>query len=174
MTKIDDGFLNIADHDSYISGVPHKSFARLRAEDPVHWTTPTDGMKSFWSITRHADILTANSQPELFSSAQGIRIEDQSHEEYMARRTFQETDPPEHRLTRKMVNPAFSRPAMVGYEATIRELASKIIDKAFSLGEFDAVEHIAKQLPMMMLGRILGLPDHDLSWLVEKGGCVNW
>ena len=33
----DDGFLNIADHDSYIDGVPHASFARLRAEDPVHW-----------------------------------------------------------------------------------------------------------------------------------------
>ena len=29
----DDGFLNIADHDSYIHGVPHASFARLRAED---------------------------------------------------------------------------------------------------------------------------------------------
>ena len=172
MTKIDDGFLNIADHDSYIHGVPHKTFARLRAEDPVHWTTPTDGMKSFWSITRHADILTANSQPELFSSAQGIRIEDQSHEEYMARRTFQETDPPEHRLTRKMVNPAFSRPAMVGYESMIRDLSSNIIDKAVSMGEFDAVEHIAKQLPMMMLGRILGLPDHDLSWLVEKGDAL--
>ena len=168
----DDGFLNIADHDSYIDGVPHASFARLRAEDPVHWTTPTDGMRSFWSVTRQADILEANGKPEIFSSAQGIRIEDQSHEEYLARRTFQETDPPEHRVTRKLVNPAFSRPAIAQYEEMIRALAGDIVDSAFAKGTFDAVDMIAKQLPMMMLGRILGLPDSDLDWLVEKGDAL--
>ena len=168
----DDGFLNIADHDSYTDGVPHASFARLRAEDPVHWTTPTDGMRSFWSVTRQADILEANGKPEIFSSAQGIRIEDQSHEEYLARRTFQETDPPEHRVTRKLVNPAFSRPAIAQYEEMIRALASDIVDAAFAKGTFDAVDMIAKQLPMMMLGRILGLPDSDLDWLVEKGDAL--
>ncbi len=168
----DDGFLNIADHDSYTDGVPHASFARLRAEDPVHWTTPTDGMRSFWSVTRQADILEANGKPEIFSSAQGIRIEDQSHEEYLARRTFQETDPPEHRVTRKLVNPAFSRPAIAQYEEMIRALAGDIVDAAFAKGTFDAVDMIAKQLPMMMLGRILGLPDSDLDWLVEKGDAL--
>lgn len=168
----DDGFLNIADHDSYTDGVPHASFARLRAEDPVHWTTPTDGMRSFWSVTRQADILEANGKPEIFSSAQGIRIEDQSHEEYLARRTFQETDPPEHRVTRKLVNPAFSRPAIAQYEEMIRALAGDIVDAAFAKGSFDAVDMIAKQLPMMMLGRILGLPDSDLDWLVEKGDAL--
>ena len=168
----DEGFLNIADHDSYTDGVPHASFARLRAEDPVHWTTPTDGMRSFWSVTRQADILEANGKPEIFSSAQGIRIEDQSHEEYLARRTFQETDPPEHRVTRKLVNPAFSRPAIAQYEEMIRALAGDIVDAAFAKGSFDAVDMIAKQLPMMMLGRILGLPDSDLDWLVEKGDAL--
>ncbi|CAI8246746.1 MAG: Putative cytochrome P450 126 [SAR116 cluster bacterium] len=168
----DDGFLNIADHDSYTDGVPHASFARLRAEDPVHWTTPSDGMRSFWSVTRQADILEANGKPEIFSSAQGIRIEDQSHEEYLARRTFQETDPPEHRVTRKLVNPAFSRPAIAQYEEMIRALAGDIVDAAFAKGTFDAVDMIAKQLPMMMLGRILGLPDSDLDWLVEKGDAL--
>ena len=168
----DDGFLNIADHDSYTDGVPHASFARLRAEDPVHWTTPADGMRSFWSVTRQADILEANGKPEIFSSAQGIRIEDQSHEEYLARRTFQETDPPEHRVTRKLVNPAFSRQAIAQYEVMIRALAGDIVDAAFAKGTFDAVDMIAKQLPMMMLGRILGLPDSDLDWLVEKGDAL--
>ena len=107
-----------------------------------------------------------------FSSAQGIRIEDQSREEYLARRTFQETDPPEHHVTRKMLNPAFSRPAIAQYETMIRDLAHKIIDEALVKTEFDAVEGIAKQLPMMMLGRILGLPDSDLEWLVEKGDAL--
>ena len=62
----DGGFLNIADHDSYIHGVPHASFARLRADDPVHWTTPNDGMRSFWSVTRQADILEAMASRRFF------------------------------------------------------------------------------------------------------------
>ena len=32
---IDDGFLNVGDHDSFANGVPHKTFERLRREDPV-------------------------------------------------------------------------------------------------------------------------------------------
>jgi len=38
--------------------------------------------------------------------------------------------------------------------------------------EFDAVDAMAKQLPMMMLGRNLGVPDEDLGWLVEKGDAL--
>ena len=37
------------------------------------------------------------------------------------------------------------------------------------LGEFDAVKEIARQLPMRMLGQIIGVPDDDLDWLVTKG-----
>ncbi len=35
--------------------------------------------------------------------------------------------------------------------------------------EFDCVQAIARQLPMRMLGRIIGTPDEDLPWLVQKG-----
>ena len=167
----DDGFLDIADHDSFLGGVPHNTFARLRKEDPVHWTPELRG-RGFWSVTRHADILHANQQNAIFSSAQGIRIEDQTYEEYLARRTFQETDPPEHRLTRRMVNPAFSQKAVAAYEEMIRELAADIVENALQLVEFDAVELIAKQLPMMMLGRILGVPSADFEWLVQKGDAL--
>ena len=41
------------------------------------------------------------------SSAKGIRIEDQTEEEYEARKTFQETDPPDHTYFRMLVNEAF-------------------------------------------------------------------
>ena len=54
----------------------------------------------------------------------------------------------------------------------IRSLAAEIVDEALSHDEFDAVEVLAKRLPMMMLGRILGVPDADLPWLVEKGDAL--
>ena len=168
----DDGHLNLLDHDSFTHGVPHNTFARLREEDPVNWTEGDSETKGFWSLTRHADILMANKENKIFSSAQGIRLEDQSYEEYMARRTFQETDAPEHTDTRRKVNPNFAKPIVSKFEPLIRELASDIADKALQKSEFDAVDAIAKQLPMMMLGRILGVPDEDLGWLVEKGDAL--
>ena len=68
--------------------------------------------------------------------------------------------------------PAFSQKAISTYEGMIRDLASGIVHEALKNTEFDIVEKIAKQLPMMMLGRILGLPDSDLEWLVVKGDAL--
>ena len=84
----DDGYLDLSDHDSFSNGVPHNTFERIRKEDPVCWTEEING-RGFWSITKHADILKINNNNKVFSSAKGIRIEDQTEEEYLARRTFQ-------------------------------------------------------------------------------------
>ncbi len=125
--------------------------------------------ENFWSMTRYDDIIEFNRNTELLSSARGIRIEDQSHEEYLARRTFQETDPPEHTQTRMRVAKAFSRPVIAKFADTIRCLCDEILDQALSAEEFDASRMISRQLPMRMLGQILGVPDSDLEWLVSKG-----
>lgn len=163
---------NLADHDSFVDGVPHDTFTQMRAQTPLHWTEAYGGDKGFWSLTRYADIMAAQKDPTTFSSAQGIRIEDQSHEEYLARRTFQETDPPDHSATRRAVNPAFAKPVVAQFEPVIRDLARDIVGQALEHAEFDGVELIAKRLPMLMLGRILGVPDADLDWLVERGDAL--
>jgi len=167
-TPTDNGHADLGSHDTFLAGAPHNTFARLRREDPMHWSDWSGG-KGFWSVTRHADILELNRQPDLLSSARGIRMEDQTYEEYLARRTFQETDAPEHMETRMKVAKAFSKPVIAQFEQVIRDLCGPILDEALAKGTFDATKEIARQLPMRMLGRIVGLPDEDLPWLVEKG-----
>jgi len=168
-TATDDGHADLSSHDSFVSGAPHNTFARLRNEQPLAWCDYAGG-QGFWSVTRHQDILDLNRDHGLLSSARGIRMEDQTYEEYLARRTFQETDPPEHTRTRMLVAKAFSKPVVALFEEQIRALCVQILDAALAEnGEIDAVHQIARQLPMRMLGRIVGLPDEDLEWLVEKG-----
>ena len=167
----DDGHADISSHDTFVNGAPYNTFARLRREDPISWTE-WDGGKPYWSITRYQDILDLNGKPDLLSSAHGIRMEDQSEEEYLARRTFQETDAPEHMQTRMKVAKAFSSQVMAEFEDTIRDLCAGILDKALAAGTFDATREIARELPMRMLGRILGTPEEDLPWLVEKGDAL--
>jgi cytochrome P450 len=164
----DDGYADLSSHDSFVNGPPLNTFARLRREDPVAWCEYPQG-NGFWSITRHADIMMLNRDTELMSSAQGIRMEDQTYEEYLARRTFQETDPPDHAKVRRLLAKAFSGPVIQQFDQQIRDLCNMILDRALASIEFDAVKEIARELPMRMLGQILGLPEKDLDWLVNRG-----
>lgn len=164
----DSGRVNLADYDSFVDGPPHNTFARMRREAPIEWTEWDKG-EGFWNITRYEDIWKLNGNYKLLSSARGIRMEDQSYEEYLARRTFQETDPPEHTKTRIKVAGAFTRTVMNQYDEQIREICIDILDQVLANKEFDATKEIARQLPMRMLGRIIGLPESDLEWLVGKG-----
>ena len=167
----DDGHAELSSHDSFSAGAPHNTFARMRREAPMAWCD-FPGAKGFWSVTRHADILALNRDVTTLSSAHGIRLEDQTEEEVRARRTFQETDPPEHTRTRLLVAKAFSKPMVALFEAQIRMLCREILDAALPQREFCAVKQIARQLPMRMLGRIIGTPDDDLDWLVAKGDAL--
>lgn len=65
----DDGYADLGSHDAFASGAPYNTFARLRAEDPCHWSDFDQG-KGYWSITRHADIDKMIRDVETFSSAQ--------------------------------------------------------------------------------------------------------
>ena len=171
-SRSDDPHVDLSSQDAFVNGAPFATFDRLRTEDPVHWTEFTGDDRGFWSITRHADLLALNPKTDLLSSARGIRMEDQTDEEYEARKTFQETDPPLHRGFRALVSKAFSKSTVAQYEQQIRDIVTELLDEAFEEGEFDAVDRIARRLPMRMLAQIMGVPDDDAGWLVEKGDAL--
>jgi cytochrome P450 len=163
--------LDITDPDIYVHGVPHATFKRLRDTDPVSWWAETDGA-GFWAVTRYNDILEVSKNPQIFSSKKGIRIEDMQPDELEARKTVMEMDPPEHTAYRRMVQPPFSAREVASYEMGIRLLARGVIDEIGRQTEFDFVELLARQLPMRMLGKMLGTPDQDGPMLVKKGDAL--
>jgi cytochrome P450 len=164
---------DIQDPDVYVRGVPHGTFERLRREDPVSWWPERDGGSGFWAVTRYDDVLRVSRDVETFSSAGGIRLEEMSPTETDARRTMMEMDPPEHTRFRRLVSKPFSRREVLAYEQAIRLLARTVIDAALPTSRtFDFVDDIAKQLPMRMLGRLLGVDEGDGPWLVEKGDAL--
>ncbi len=164
---------DITDPDSYVGGVPYAAFHRLRDTDPVSWWEEHDGGKGFWAITRYDDLLHVSRNVDTFSSAQGITLEEMDDDDFEARRNMLEYDPPQHTRYRRLVSKPFSRREVYAYENAIRTLARTVVDEALAGGaEFDFVERIAKQLPMRMLGRLLGVPDADGEWLVERGDAL--
>ncbi len=164
---------DITDPDAYVDGVPYATFERLRRDDPVSWWDEHDGGKGFWAVTRYDDLLAVSRQVELFSSAQGITLEEMDPDDFNARRNMLEYDPPEHTRYRRLVSKPFARREVYAYEHAIRLLARSVVDEALAgPSTFDFVDRVAKQLPMRMLGRLLGVPDDDGPWLVERGDAL--
>lgn len=163
---------DITDPDCYVQGVPYATFERLRTSDPVSWWDETDGA-GFWAVTRYDDLLQVSRDVEVFSSAKGITLEEISGDDFEARRNMLEYDPPEHTRYRRLVSKPFARREVYAYENAIRLLARSVVDEALAGPDtFDFVDRIAKQLPMRMLGRLLGVPDSDGPWLVERGDAL--
>ena len=164
---------DITDPDAYVTGVPHATFLRLRDHDPVSWWAEHDGGKGFWAVTRYADLLHVSRNVGTFSSAQGITLEEMDVDDFEARRNMLEYDPPQHTRYRRLVSKPFSRREVYAYENGIRLLARAVVNEALAVGaQFDFVERIAKQLPMRMLGALLGVPESDGDWLVERGDAL--
>ncbi|HVA70780.1 MAG TPA: cytochrome P450 [Acidimicrobiales bacterium] len=163
---------DITSHDTYVNGVPHETFQYLRENDPVHWTEETDGGRGFWSLTKYDDVLFASRNTDVFSSRLGIRLEDMDPEETEARRTLMEMDAPEHTRLRRLVSRPFAPKTVNEYEDVVRSLAIEVLDSLKGQREFNFVQTIARELPMRMLGRLLGLPDDDLEWLVQRGDAL--
>lgn len=173
---MNDSIPTIIDPDVYIDGVPHDAFKRLRDEEPVSWHEEADG-SGFWAVTRYADVIEASRQPQIFSSARGIRLEEMDDDELEARRTMMELDPPVHTGYRRLVNPPFLPRSVATYSDDLRGLAREVIDgvreqSVNGESEFDFVEAIARELPMRMLGKLLGVPDEDGRWLVAAGDAL--
>jgi len=169
---IDPNAVDITSHDTYVQGVPHDVFASMRRDRPVAWTEEADGGRGFWSLTKYEDVLYASRHAELFSSRFGIRMEDMDEEETEARRTLMEMDSPEHTRLRRLVARPFTPRTVAEYEGAVRELAQEVIANLDGAREFDFVRLVARELPMRMLGRLLGLPDEDLDWLVSRGDAL--
>ena len=157
------------DNDAFRDSVPHEAFRLLRDEAPVHWYDWEHG-KGFWCITRYEDVVAVMKDWRTFSSETGATaLEDLDPDQIEARKSMLDTDPPEHSRLRAIVNKGFTPRAVAAYEELLRMLTREILDEALPMGEFDFVEEVAKQLPIQVLCRILGVPTDDDEQLIEWG-----
>ena len=159
--------VDLTDLDLWARGVPYGEFARLRREAPVAWF-PGAG-SGFWGVHRYQDIVTASRDVRTFSSARGVSFEEPTDEDMAARRTIIDTDPPEHTKLRKIVSGAFSQRAVAVYEHFIAGLTEQVLDGGLARGPFDFVDAVAKEVPIRVLARIMGLPAADLDLFIDLG-----
>ncbi len=49
-------------------GHPHEAFKWLRHNDPLHYVEGLENYRPYWAVTKHADIVAIEKNPELFAS----------------------------------------------------------------------------------------------------------
>ena len=130
-------------------------FARLRRDDPVHYTADSQ-FGPYWSVTRYHDIMRVETTPLVFSSASGITLLDQETQYRLA--MFIAMDPPKHDVQRHVVAPIVAPANLAHMAGTIRERVIRILDGLPRNETFDWVEHVSVELTTQMLATLFDYP----------------
>jgi hypothetical protein len=147
-----------------------KAFAVLRKENPVPWSRPAESdllppelnNRGFWSLTIQEDIRYASRHPEIFSSAEGITMEDFPVDAREMAQSFIAMDAPRHAQLRGITLDAFKPKNMRRLEGWIRGHARDLISEISHLGEGDFVELVSMKLPGRIFGSFFGLPEGEI------------
>lgn len=137
-------------------GHPHDAFAWLRANDPLRFVEPTS-FRPFWAVTKHADVIEIEKQPEVFASEprpilQPEVSQPEMREEILAQiferlsdspkllevmatageqgliRSLVQMDPPDHTKYRALVQPWFKPSNIKRLEDRLSAIIGEILD----------------------------------------------
>ncbi|ARU03742.1 cytochrome P450 [Comamonas serinivorans] len=143
-------------------------FERLRREDPVHMAVhPLHG--PYWSITRYQDIMSVDTNHQVFSSdwsLGGITITDEKMEEARLQ-MFIAMDPPKHDVQRKAVTGIVAPSNLANMEALIRERTIKVLESLPRGEAFDWVDKVSIELTTLMLATLFDFPLEDRRLLTH-------
>ena len=147
---------DLSDGELFAAGEHLPWFARLRREDPVHYT-PESHFGAYWNVTRFDDIVTVEKDDETYSSARAITISDPLPDSPMDS-SFISMDGPTQLAHRKTVAPALGPQNLKRLEPIIRERVVHILD-GLPVGEdFDWVDRVSVELTTSMLATLFDFP----------------
>jgi len=137
---------------------PYPTYARLRAEDPVHHS-PLD----FWVLTRYEDVAAVLRDPRFikeplapFVAARfGVAVPSGVGLSMLDR------DPPDHTRLRSLVSKAFTPRVVEGLRPRIQRIVDDLIARAEAAGSMDLIEEFAYPIPVNVICEMLGVPVED-------------
>jgi pimeloyl-[acyl-carrier protein] synthase len=136
---------------------PYPTYHRLRAEDPVHFSS-----LGFWVLTRYEDVVMTLRDP---------RFAKEAIASWVAARfgrtmpgvglSMLDRDPPDHTRLRGLVMRAFTPRVVEALRPRIQGIVDDLIDQVAGAGAMDLIEDFAYPLPVMVICEMLGVPAGD-------------
>lgn len=151
---------------------PHPVFARLRAEDPVHWSEPMSG----WIVTGYNDILDGLTSSDVFSAERlgnvrkhlpaGAQAAADDILRYLTSwMVFR--DQPDHTRLRRHMAGVLNLPTFESLRGSVSELTSMLLDQIPDSDVVDMLPHFSIMLPGMVVMQLMGV-DRDRLLEVKR------
>lgn len=143
--------------DLSIKANPHPVYRRLRDEAPLYYNERHD----FYVLSRFGDVERGLSDRNNFISSKGGTIDVLKSGVDMPPGLFINEDAPQHTVHRGLVSRVFTPKAMSAIEPQVRQFCARTLDSLVGSGGFDFVRDIAAQVPMRVIGMLVGVPEGD-------------
>ena len=157
-------------NDPAVLSDPFALYARLRDEDPLHWSA---GLKA-WVLTRYDDVrrvcldtagMSSDRLRPFFAtlpSAEAARVADLMR--YLTLwMVFR--DPPEHTRLRRLAAKVFNVRSINALRPDVEAITKMLLDGLRGRSEFDFISELAGPLPALVIMHMLGVPRSELARL---------
>ena len=151
-------------YDAQLVQDPYPVFKRLREEAPLYYNDRYD----FYAVSRYDDVQQVLRDRDTFSSARGAVLEFIKANAPIPSGVFIFEDPPLHTIHRGLLTRVFTPKQMNALEPLIREYCAKALDPLMGTGKLDFVADLGAQMPMRVIGMLLGIPEEDQQAVRER------
>jgi len=155
-------------YDVDINADPYPTFRRLRDEAPLYYNDRYD----VWALSRHADVEQALVNWQTFSSSHGDILEVVQSGMELPSGTLLWEDPPIHTKHRGLLARVFSPKRMNDLEEQVRAYCASCLDALDRTDRFDFVNDLGAEMPMRVIGMLLGIPESDQTSVREHADQV--
>lgn len=166
----------LTDLHVYAKGQPYELYRELREKAPVVWVDEPISGAGYWALTRYADVMKVNGDPQTFSSQRGgilmVTPKPEQGHPLLTRASLDamiNMDAPWHLELRREHMAFFTPKYLEGIKARVSEKITRLLDAmAPHAGEeIDMVDHFSSRLPLFTLCELLGVPEADRDKFLE-------
>ncbi len=144
-------------YDVAINAEPYPVYRRLREEAPLYYNDVHD----FYAVSRYEDVERGLLDAQTFRSGKGAIIELIKADIEIPPGVVIFEDPPTHTMHRRLLSRVFSPRRVAELEPQIRDFCAKALDPLVGADRFDFVADLGAQMPMRVIGMLLGVPESD-------------
>ena len=160
-----DSDLHYDPYDVELNIDPYPMFARLREEAPLYYNPEHD----FYAVSRYDDVNKAVIDHETFISGRGALLELIKSGMEIPPGTLIFEDPSIHNIHRNLLSRMFTPRKIAALEPQIREFTARCLDPLVGTGRFDFVNDLGEQMPMRVIGMLLGIPEDKQRGIADHG-----
>jgi cytochrome P450 len=154
-------------YDPYDIGIhadPYPVFHRLREEAPLYRNDTHD----FYALSRFEDVERCLVDRETYISGRGAILEFIKAGIAVPPGVLVFEDPPIHTVHRSLLSRVFTPKKMNALEPNVREFCARSLDPFVGAEGFDFIRHLGAQMPMRVIGMLLGIPEEDQEAIRDR------